>query len=875
LFRRLRSLIDGRNRDADLEEELRFHIDMTAARNRAQGMDDDSAQAHATQSFGGVLQHREDAHDSRGVRRVEDFLQDVRFGLRALARQRVFTVVAVATLAIGIGGTTAIFGAVYSVLLAPLPYPDADRIVTLWETSQGNPDERNAVSPGNFLDWQERARSFSMMAAIEPYSLDYVGADGPERFQTSLVTKDFFSILAAPPLLGRLFQPEEFTAGRSRVVVLSERIWQSRFGGDSTIIGRALVLDSVPTTVIGVVGTDVEMVRSEHLWMPKVFRADEREDRTSAYYSIGARLKPGVSLEASQREMATLAHELAVAHGGPTSKGSALVLPLTDVILGDARRPLLLLLGAVGFVLLVSCSNVANLQLAQTVRRGRELAIRAALGAGRGRLVRQLLAESIVLALIGGAAGVAVAYLGVGAIRALAPADLPRVEEIGLSTPLLLFSLALSVLTAMLFGTIPMIEAGRAQRGESLVGGGERSGTGSRARRRTQRALVGTEIALAMVLLVGAGLLARSFNSLLRVERGYDTTGVTNVTLQAWSYYPTPQARTAFVDEAVSRLQAIPGVTSAGMTSSLPLSVPIGMERTSALIEGQPRVAPGEQPSIRVASTSSGYFATMQNPVRRGRVFDGSDRSGSIPVVVVNEALARRYWPGGDAIGKRVTFGFMSRPVERTVVGVVADMRHEGLAADPEPMAFIPHAQASSGAMQFVIRAAMPANEAQQAVRRELSALNGAMPLSEVTSLEARLADSLRERRFQLSMLVAFSVTALLLAAIGIYGMMSYMTTERTKEIGVRIAVGALPADVVRMVMRQGVALTAISMVVGLAGAVALTRLMTGMLFGVGAMDPLTYVAAALALFAVAGLASWIPARRAASIDPLVALRSE
>jgi predicted permease len=663
--------------------------------------------------------------------------------------------------------------------------------------------------------------------------------------------------------------------GRNRSVVLSETLWRTRFGGDSSIIGRVLVLDSVPMTVVGVMGVSIDLNRSEHLWMPKVFDARERADHASAYYSVGARLKPGVTVDAAAREMATLAHELAVAHGGANAKGSALVLPLADVLIGDARRPLLLLLGAVGFVLLVSCSNVANLQLAQTVRRARELAIRAALGAGRGRLVRQLLAESVVLAMIGGAAGVVVAYLGVHAIRALAPADLPRVAEIGVSTPLLLFALLLSAATALIFGTIPMIEAGRAKHGESLVGAGTRSGSASRARRQVQRALVGAEIALAMVLLVGAGLLARSFDSLLRVDRGYDTSGVTNVTLQAWSYYPTPEARVAFVDEAISRLQAIPGVTTAGMTSSLPLSIPIGMERTSAAIEGQPHVAAAEQPSIRVASTTGSYFSAMHNPVRSGRVFDRGDGAGGMPVVVVNEAFARRYWPGGNAVGKHVSFGFMSRPVERTVVGVVADMRHEGLAADPEPMAFIPHAQAPTGAMQFVIRASVPASTLQRAVKRELSALNGVMPLSEITSLDARLAESLRERRFQLSMLAAFSGTALLLAAIGIYGMMSYMTTERTKEIGVRIAIGALRADVVRMVMRQGVLLTATSMVVGLAGASALTRLMTSMLFGVGAMDPATYAAAALALFAVAGLASWIAARRAASIDPLSALRSE
>lgn len=863
-----------RTRDAELDEELRFHVEMTAARYRDQGMSDGDALRRAEREFGSVLVHREDAHDSRGVRPLEDFLQDVRFGLRALGRQRVFTSVSVLTLAIGIGATTAIFGAVYGVLLAPLPYPNADRIVTLWE-SKTTGGERSGVSPGTFLDWQSRARSFEMMAAVEPYSLDYIGADGPERFQTSVVTEKFFQLFEGRAMLGRLFTPDEFTTGHNRVVVLSESLWRSRFGGDSSIVGRKLVLSGIPMTVVGVVGRSFDLVGSDAMWMPKIFRAEEREDHTSGYYSVGARLKPGVSIDAADREMKVIAHELSRSRQGEAAKGSVQVLSLSAVLIDDARKGLFLMLGAVAFMLLVSCSNVANLQLAQAVRRQRELSIRAALGAGRGRLVRQLFAESIVLALIGGAAGVAVAWAGVHSIRALAPADLPRVTEIALSVPILLFALLLSVCTAIAFGTIPMLAAGRSQPGETLVAAGARSGSGTRSRRRTQRMLVGGEIALAMVLLVGAGLLARSFNSLLHVDRGYDTAGVTNVTLQAWSYYPTPAARAAFVDEATRRLLAIPGVQSAGMTSSLPLSLPIGMERTTATIEGQPALPPAEQPSIRVAAATTGYFEAMHNPLRQGRLFDRTDGSGSTPVIVVNEAFVKRFWPGENPIGKHVSFGFMTRPVQRTVIGVVANMRHEGLAADPGPMAFLPHSQAATGAVQLVVRSSLPASVVQPAIRRELTALNGAMPLTELTSLDARLANSLRERRFQLSMITAFSVTSLLLAAIGIFGMMSHMTTERTQEIGVRIAVGAQPGDVVRMVLGQGLSLTVASVLCGLAGAAALTRYMTSMLFGVSPLDPLTYALAVVTLVVAAGLASWIPARRAATVDPLAALRAD
>lgn len=875
IWRRLWNVVTRSTRDRELDEELEFHIAMETRRLEAQGVSSAEAAAQARRTFGPITEHRESAHDARRTRPFEDFLHDCRFAFRALRQQRVFAVVAVLTLALGIGGTTAIFGAVYNVLLAPYPYADADRIVTLWEATTDGNGERNGVSPGTFLAWQERARSFEYLAAIEPYSLDYIGPDGPVQFQTSVVTEHFFDVFRARPMLGRVFTADDFAASGNRVAVLSELLWRARFGGDSSIVGRVVILDSLPTTIVGIVSLDVDLKSGEQIWIPKHFRPDERTDYRSAYYTVGGKLREGVTVDAAAREMATLAHGIAVERDGPRSKATAATLRLDDTLMTDARQPLYLLLGAVLCVLLIACANVANLQLAQAVRRHRELSIRAALGAGRGRLMRQLLAESTVLALLGGVTGLVVSAAGVRAIRALAPADLPRVDHIAISAPILAFALLLSMGTALFFGLIPMVYAGRSEAGDAIVAAGGRGTTGTRGRRRVQRTLVAMETAFAVVLLVGAGLLIRSFSTLLDVDRGYDTSGVTNVTLQTWSYYRTPQARAAFVDEAIERLRAIPGVENAAMTSSLPLSVPIGMEQTSVAVEGQPAADPTEQPNIRVAAASSAYFATMRTPLRAGRPFERTDNAASTPVAIVNDAFVRRYFSGQNAIGRRISFGFMTRPIERTIVGVVGDMRHEGLASDPVPTAFIPHAQGSTGATQLVVRSALPTSEIQRAVRRELVAMNGVMPLTAMTTLEDRLADSLRERRFQLAMLAAFSAVALVLAVIGIYGVMSHITSERTREIGVRIAVGAVASDVIGMIVRQGVAITTAGVAAGLVAAAMLTRLMTGMLYGVSAIDPLTYVTAIAALVIASVIAVWLPARRASRIDPVLTLREE
>lgn len=853
-----------------MDDELRFHLDMEAAKYVARGMDEAGARQRAVRDFGGVARYRDETRDAHGIRPLEDFARDLRVGLRALARQRGFAAVSILTLAIGIGGTTAVFGAVYGILLAPLPYASQDRLVTVWQTNTKTGATREEVSPANFLDWRQRSRTFAYLAVAEPWSLDYLSPDGPDRLSTAAVTEGFFDALGARPLLGRTFLPEESKAGRNQVVVLSEGAWRTRFGADSSLVGRTMVLDSIPMTVIGIMPRAVDFPHGEQAWIPKVFREDELQLRSGAYYTAVGRLRDGVSLDAAQRDMASIAAELGRLYPATNASSGVNLVPIAESMVGGARNALLILLGAVGFVLLIACANVASLQLAQSMRRRRELAVRAAMGAGRERLARQLLAECLLLGLIGGAAGVVLAHWGIAGIRALAPTDLPRLDELRTSPAVLLFAFGVSLLTALVFGLAPAIDAGRLRLTETLSSGG-RTATTARARRRAHSGLVIAEMALALVLLVGAGLLARSFATLLRVDRGFRADHVLVVTLQAWSYYPTGPARAAFVREATSRLAALPGVRGVGMTSSLPLSYPIGAERARFAVEGQPAAA-GEIPSVHVSAITPEYFATLDIPLREGRLMTATEDAGHVPVTVVNEAFARRYWPDGNALGKRVSFGFMGPAVVREVVGVVGNVRHDGLARDPRASVFIPHAQGPTGAIHLVIRTAAQPATMQRAVRAELATLNGVMPLSNVTTLDALLASSLRERRFHLALIGSFSLTALLLAAVGIYGLMSHATSQRTQEIGVRVAVGARSGQVVWMVVRDGAVLALTGVGLGVLGAIGLTRLLRGMLFEVTPLDPLAFGLAVAGLLGAAMLACWLPARRAAAIDPVRAL---
>jgi len=871
LFRRLRWLLRTRRLDHELSEELRFHLDMETARGIAQGVPEAEARAAARRSFGdsGL---RDDARDARGVRPVADFLQDLRVAGRTLTKRGSYAAVAILTLAIGIGATTALWTAVYRVLLEPYPFAQADRIVAVHQLDSRT-GEYGEFSPANYLDLKERARSFDLLAASEPWSVDWIGPDGPERFGAALVTEDAFSIQGLTPIRGRSFRPAEFVAGQNQVVLLSETLWRTRFGADESLIGGILVLDSVPLTVIGVMPADAMQPYAEEVWLPKILRGDEIRSRANGYWTVMGRLAPGAGLEQARAELDNIGKQLAAEHPAQNGNLTLAVRSLRDAFAGNARSMLLVLFGAVSFVLLIAGVNVVALQLAESVRRRRELAVRAAIGAGRGRLIRQLLAENLLVALLGAGAGLLLALWGVAAMRGVAPDALWQLRTLRLGPASLVFALGLAGIAALATALVPVLALGRLPVTQPLAAGSQRGGT-SRARARANRALVVIEVALALVLLVGAGLLFRSLATLLNVEGGFRTERVLVATVQAWNYYPTPPARAEFVRAALERIEAMPGVERAGMTSSLPLDYPIGLDRVRVGIEGQAAFG-DELPSVRVASISPGYLDALEIPVQEGRAFTPADLPGAPLVVLVNRAFAQRFLGEGAAVGRRVSLGFMSAPLVREIVGVVGNVRHDGLHQAAEPAVFLPHPQAATGAVHLVLRTQGDPGTLERPLRAELARLNGAMPLSGVTTMDAQLARSLLQRRFQLGLLAAFSLTALLLAAIGIYGVMSRAISERTHEIGLRIAVGAEAGTVRRMVLRDGGRLAGLGVLLGGLGALALTRSMRGMLFGVSLTDPVSYLGAGFLLLLVALLASWVPAWRASRVDPVIALKAE
>jgi predicted permease len=874
LARRLRALFLRKRLEHELDDELRFHLEMEIAANVQRGVSEAEARRMALASFGGVERYKEECRDARGVGPFEDLGRDIRFGVRMLRKHPGFAGVVVLTLGLGIGATTAVFGAVNGVLLAPLPFADSDRLVTLWQQDRSQGGERDALSPANFLDVRDRGRSFAGVAAMEPFGLDRITPDGPEAIDTWLVSEGFFQVLGTPARLGRTFSVDDHAPGRERVVILGDGIWRESFASDPAIIGRTLTLDGVPHTVVGVMPPGFqELFGEEKLWAPRVFTEQDRKVRGATYLWAIGRLRPGVAREAAAAELTAIATQLSAEYPRTNASADLTMVPFVEQLVGRARPALLVLLGAVGCLLLIACANVANLMLSRAVSREREFAVRTALGAGRWRVVRQLGVEAMLLALAGGIAGVLIARWGVEAIKALAPYDLPRRDELAIDTRVLAFALLVSVGAALVSGLVPALRAARLDVNEGLKTTGRWSSAGT-SPRSARGALAGGQVALAVLLLVGAGLLARSLASLLDVERGYHADRVLTLTVQAWQYYPRPAERAEFVRQTVTRLSAMPGVRAAGMTSSLPLHRPIGAHSAAYTAEGRP-IERGQEPRAQAAVVTSGYFNVLRIARRRGRAFTPADDAKSVPVVMINESMARRLWPGEDPVGKRLSVSFTGAPVVREVVGVVADVRHDGLDAEPQPGIFLPHAQLSTGAITFTMRTADDPATVLRAAKREIWAVNPALPITSEATMEQLLDDSLRERRFHLLLLGAFATVAVLLAAIGIYGVVSYTTSERTREIGVRMALGAQVGDVLGLVMRQGTLLATGGVVVGLVAASLLTRVLRSMLFGVAPLDGLTFVVGGVVVLVIAAAATLIPARRAARVDPLAALRAE
>ena len=809
-------------------------------------------------------------------------LADLRYALRALRKSPGFTLVAALTLALGIGANSAIFSVVYGVLLRPLPYRDADRLVTVNHLYPSLKGLEAGVSAPGFVDYRDRSRVFAGVAVQAGWQPSLTGRGDPERLTGSRVSGQFFSTLGVGAALGRTLRPDEDQPGRENVVVLSDGFWRRRFGGDRAAIGQTLTLDGVPHEVVGVMPPTFRdyFVRPAELWRPIALTAEQiTGGRTNEWLTLTARLRPGVTAEQAQAEMRTLAEQLKRQYPEAfPADWSLAVASLRDKGTGGVRPALLVLFGAVGLVLLIACANVANLLLARAAGRAREVAVRTALGAQRGRIVRQLLTESVVLALGGGALGLLLAQFGVQALGAFSQAAAGAAgpaEPVGLDAPVLLFALALSVGTGLLFGLAPALQAAGGGLQQSLREGG-RGAAGDRAAQLVRRGLIVAEVALALMLLAGAGLLVKSFTRLLGVDPGFDPRNVLTATvaLPAAGYASDTQ-RVAFFDELLPRIAAIPGVQAVGASSGLPLT---GSGWTQSFdAEGYQPPAGQPSPWGEFKVITPGYPQVMRVPLVRGRGFTEQDGPGAPAVALVDEELVRRYWPGQDPIGKRLDFGTTASGRRRLleVVGVLRHVRQQGLDDDARVQVYVPHKQRGLDRMSLVIRTAGDPLQVVPLVRAAVQQVDRDQPIADVRTMDALLAESVGQRRLSTVLLALFAGVALALACIGLYGVTAYAVTQRTREIGVRMALGAAGSQVVGAFVRDGLRLTALGLALGLAGAVAGGRLIASQLYEVEPTDPVTLGATAATLAVVAALASYLPARRATRVDPIAALRAE
>jgi putative ABC transport system permease protein len=815
---------------------------------------------------------------------MDSLLQDLRYSLRRLAKSPAFTLVVILTLALGIGANTAIFSAIHAVLLRPLAYAEPGRLVTIEHFYPSLGGLKAPVSVPGFRDYQARGRVFESMAVESNWAANITGVGEPARLQGARVTGRYFGTFGVPALLGRALQPGEDSAGREHVVVLSYGLWQRLFGAEPGVVGRTLSLNGESYEVVGVMPREFRDAfnRTVELWTPLVFQADQFVDgeRTHEWLNLTALLRPAISPEQAATEMRSFAEQLKRQYPDIYASDWTLVTtPLAQRTVGNVRPALLVLLGAVGFVLLIACANVANLLLARAAARSKEIAVRTALGASRDRLVRQLLTESLMLALAGGALGLLLAWWGVRSVVALNPANLPRADEIGIAPPVLVFTLGISVLTGLLFGLVPAMHASAVDLHGMLKEGG-RGAAGDRGGQGVRRMLVVAEVALALTLLTGAGLLVKSFARLADVNPGFDPDHLLTFTLSLPdARYPSDSQRTAFFDRVLPAIAAVPGVRAAGATSVMPFGG--GWTTGGFEIEGYQPPPKQSGPWGDIRRVSPGFFETLRIPLLRGRGLTADDRAGVRLVAVIDEECVRRYWPREDPIGKRFTFG---PPVGATdtasrewieVVGVVGHTKHEGLDAENRLQLYLPYAQQPRPMLTVAVRTAGdPAGYVNQ-MRRAVRSIDPDQPISAVRTMDELIAQSVGQRRLSMLLLSLFSGIALLLASLGIYGLMSYSVAQRSRELGVRIALGADRADVLRLVLRQGMSLALIGIGVGVGAAFALTRFISSQLYGVGATDPGTFAGMAVLLGLTALAANLIPALRATRVDPAVVLREE
>jgi len=794
---------------------------------------------------------------------MDSLFKDLRFGLRGLLKHPSFTAIAVITLALGIGANTVIFSVLYAVLLRPLPYPDSDRVVRIDETEgRGG----MGVSPPNFVDFQQQNQTFESVAAYSAGNFILTGGSEPVRIQSSTVSHNLFSLLKVNPLIGRTFSAADENESQNRVAILAHGLWVRRFGGDPELVGKQITLDSKTYSIIGVMPPDFEFpIQSDRVevWVPLSLPADMSQLRGAHYLDVVGRLKPNVSLAAAHTDLESIASGLA-RQFPDLVPGRTTVVPLKKDLVGEIQPYLWMLAVAVALVLLIATANVASLMLARASERRKEIALRLALGATRFRILRQLLTESLTLSLLGGAGALLVVTWGTNFLISLGPADVPRLQSAHLNIPVFLFALSVSLISGILFGLAPWRSATHDLQ-STLKDGETRSATAPRQSLR--KILVVTEVTLALLLLCGAGLLIRTLWKLNAVRPGFDPEQVlvAEVVLPE-TKYANETRQGAFFQQLLERIKTLPDVESAAGTTNLPMS---GTNMVfMASVEGSDRKLPASFRSI-----SPDYFHVMRVPLIRGRYFDDRDTASSPAVIVINESMARQIAPAGEAIGKRIKHGFKARIAE--VVGVVGDVKYAGLDKETKPEMYAPFAQKSWPFLRVVVRAKVdPANLAA-AIRSEVQSIDKEQPVDKITTMRSVVNSSIRPRRFYMQLLGSFAGMAFILASIGIYGLVSYSVAQRTHEIGIRMALGAKRSDVLRLVVTEGLGLTVVGLVLGLAGAFASTRVLRNLLFEVGPTDPFTFIAVSLSLLVVALLACYIPARRATKVDPLVALRYE
>ena len=890
LAARLGALVRRGRIEHDTAEELRFHLDMETEKLVRAGLTPDEARRRARLSLGGVAQTQEEVRDARGVRLIEDLARDLAFAWRQLRRTPGFTIVAVLTLALGIGANTAIFSVLDGVLLRSAPVPDPGGLVMVWETDRITATTREPGSWPDFVDLRDRSRTVRV-AAMYGADLTLLPEQGePTLLKAMAVSHDYFDLLGVAAVQGRGFLPEEDRAGAPRVVVLSEGLWRGRYRADPSIVGSTLRLNGEPHLVVGVVpaaaGFGLDQVHSRaayhapykpsgelDAWVPMAIDEGSAPRSRHGVLMLG-RLKPGATMAGAQQELAGIAADLERTFPNDNTARGVNVEPFEQVVFGEVRPILLMLIAAVTLVLLVACVNVANLLLARGAVRAREMAVRRALGAEAGRVGRQLIVETVLLALVGALAGIGVAYAGLRALLALAPADLPRGAEIGIDLRVLGFTLVISLLVGVVFGLIPAREAARVDPMTTMRAEG-RVGSGGVRRRRFRQGLVVAELALSVMLVLGAGLLMRSFVSVLRVDTGFHAEGVLKADYQLPAgRYPRDFARFpawteihAFTQTTLERVRRIPGVQDAAVASSHPLDA--GYTNTFVVVGREAEAQ--DWPEISFRNVTAEYFSTMGLAVRSGRVFTASDDAAAPVVGVINEAAVRRFFPDQDPIGQEIRFW----GINRRIIGVVADERIHGLTASAPPVLYMAFPQAPMSSGSLLVRTTGNPLAIEGAVRQAIRATDPELAVYGVEPLSETLIESVSERRFAMIVLAAFAAVTLLLALVGIHGVLSYTTAQRTHEIGIRVALGASQGSVSRLVLRSGLLLAVGGIGLGLLGSMAASGLLGALLHGVSALDPVTYVVVPILVLSAAAFAVWIPARRAARVDPMEALRSD